>query len=516
MKQFGNWFSKNKNLYLFLLCLLILDRIALLVNFNFRYVGSDDMIFWQSATDYMNGVFHEPYFYGQNYNFMLESIFAAPFLSLGVPYTFIFPICTSIMSLFPFVYFSVILFRRGFEIEGIFFIIIPLLLPIEYGMLTSITRGFISGLFFTAFLATPLLNPTKKISWLIAAFALSLGYISNPNSLIFSLPLCLYLFLNNFKQFSFYLINLIAIIPVLLIEYFSKQFYIENMEFRVNSMWKLDFSFEMLLNDFNQLDKFFGYFMPVIWPAGWIIIVILLLSGLKLFKMDFKKGFSLLFAVFFILISLGINKVNDNIGTIFLSSTRMYLGIPLLTGLAFFWCKKMIKLQDNNLKAIILIVSVAVFFCKLNVYPAVIGMHKNKNNQNMPIKNISELKCECAKLDSIANKENIDLIIFVYDSLYNIPYLEFYNYGCPLLEKKIPKTMMNLYEKRTWVYLTEKSSIEPNILIFNYKIDSNQINMFPKLIMLSGIHNLTLINENKIRTDSLLKKLKIQLARNTY
>ena len=516
MKRFENWYSKNKNLYLFLLVLLILDRIILFVNFSFKYVGSDDMIFWQSATDYMNGVFHEPYFYGQNYNFMLESIFAAPFLFLGVPYSIIFPVCTSILSLLPFVYFSVVLFRRGFEIEGMFFIIIPLLLPIEYGMLTSMTRGFVTGLFFTAFMAIPLLNPTKKTSWLIAAFAFAFGYILNPNSLIFSLPIFVYLFLNNFKQFSFYLINLIAIVPVLLIEYFSKQFYVRNDEFNVHGMWNLHFSFEMLLKDFSQLDKFFGYFMPVIWPAGWIILIILLLGGLKLLKLDFKKGFSLLFSIFFILISLGINKVNDNLGTIFLSSTRMYLGIPLLTGLAFFWCKKMLKLQDNYLKTTLVIVAVTVFFCKSNVYPAVIGMHKNKNNQSMPIKNISELKCECAKLDSIANKENIDLIIFVYDSLYNIPYLEFYNYGCPLLEKKFPKTMMNLYERRTWVYLTEKSRIEPNILIFNYKIDSNQIKMFPKLIELSGVHSLTLINENKIRTDSLLKKLKIPLARNSY
>src|ERR1017187_1636779 len=106
--------KRDKIIYLSLFILVVLDRILLLNYFNFKYVGSDDLIFWQSATDYMHGVFHEPYFYGQNYNFMLESFFAIPFLKLGIPYHYAFPIVSSIVSLFPFFLFSSILFKRGF------------------------------------------------------------------------------------------------------------------------------------------------------------------------------------------------------------------------------------------------------------------------------------------------------------------------------------------------------------------------------------------------------------------
>jgi hypothetical protein len=220
MKKVMVYLKNDRNIYLILLFLVFLDRALLLINFNFVFAGSDDMTFWQGASDYMRGIFHEPYFYGQNYNFMLESVMAIPFLICKVPYNYALPIATSITSLFPFVLFSKILLKKGFVIESFFFVLIPLLLPIEYGILNSITRGFVSGLFFIGFLIFPLLQPEKKNSWLIASLAVALGYIFNPNSLVFSFPVCLYLLFVNFRRFSFYWIFLLAAIPILFIEYF--------------------------------------------------------------------------------------------------------------------------------------------------------------------------------------------------------------------------------------------------------------------------------------------------------
>jgi len=58
--------------------LVIISRILTLTEFSFKYTGSDDVIFWQTAMDYSKGIFHEPFFYGQNYNYALESIIAVP------------------------------------------------------------------------------------------------------------------------------------------------------------------------------------------------------------------------------------------------------------------------------------------------------------------------------------------------------------------------------------------------------------------------------------------------------
>lgn len=86
MKKVLVWLQQDKHTFGLLLLLLLLDRLFLLVTFNFKFVGSDDLIFWQGANDYLHFRFHEPYFYGQNYNFMLEAVVAAPLRLLGVPY----------------------------------------------------------------------------------------------------------------------------------------------------------------------------------------------------------------------------------------------------------------------------------------------------------------------------------------------------------------------------------------------------------------------------------------------
>src|SRR6187551_3355709 len=152
IQKVSSFLNRNKIVFLLLSGLVLADRILLLINFSFRYTGSDDLIFWQAATDYMHGIFHEPYFYGQDYNFMLESVFAIPLLALGIPHYIALPVSSAFISLFPFFFFARILYKRNYLIESFVFLVIPLLLPIEYGILTSVTRGFVSGLFFSAFL----------------------------------------------------------------------------------------------------------------------------------------------------------------------------------------------------------------------------------------------------------------------------------------------------------------------------------------------------------------------------
>jgi len=516
--------SKNNYVFLSFILLLISDRIVLLTNFNFKYVGSDDLIFWQAATDYMNGKFYEPYFYGQNYNFMLESFFAIPFIKLGIPYFYAFPICSSITALFPFIFISVFLKKNGYSTESLCFLILPVLLPIEYGILTSITRGFISGIFFSSFLIISLLSPLKKTSWLIAALSLSLGFVFNPNSLVFTLPVCTYMLLTNWKKIAFYAINLVTILPVLSIQYFAKKFYENNQEFNVSKMMNIEFDVKIIFDNLKHLDQFFTYFTPVLWFAGWLILVVIFFVGIYILNKDWIKGISLIFGVLFIIFTLGINKINDHIDSIFLSSTRMFLAIPLFTGLAFFWIRRYIVFSDRQLKLSFAIVSLTVFFLKASVLPAVAKFHTTLTNYGpVAIKKSKELVCDCNNLDSIATKYNATLLAFVPTWNLNVPHMEFYNYGCPLLIKKFPQTVMNIYEKRTWVYLKQKRNIQKNIIIYGSGISTNT-NEIKQNENLRGINievvsenpTIIIIKNNKLRLDSLFKKLMIDFKRNAY
>jgi hypothetical protein len=301
-------------------------------------------------------------------------------------------------------------------------------------------------------------------------------------------------------------------------------FYQNNQEYNVNGMWQLQFDFKVVFDNLKHLDNFFAYSTPLFWFAGWIILFIILFIGFFLLKKDKFKGFSLLFGIVFIVFTLGINKVNDHIDSIFLSSTRMFLGVPFLTGLAFIWTFKHIAINKYQLIFGITFIAFTTFFVKTSVSAAVIKLHTAKTNYGpVAIKKSKELICDCENLDSIANRYGASLVAFVPTWNLNVPHMEFYNYGCPLIVKNFPATMMNIYEKRTWVYLKEKENIHKNILIFGSGISTNTNEIKQNdnykglnIEVLSENPTIILVKNNLHTIDSLFKKLSIDLKRNAY
>lgn len=94
--------------------------------------------------------FHEPRWYGQDYNTLLESLLAAPLVALELPYAVALPVASSVLCLAPFVLLSACALRAGWVVSAFAVLATPLLLPIRYGMLTSIPRGFVTGMVFAA------------------------------------------------------------------------------------------------------------------------------------------------------------------------------------------------------------------------------------------------------------------------------------------------------------------------------------------------------------------------------
>ena len=86
-----------------LLVALAAQRCLVLDRFAFRYTDHDQVLMWYAATEYAHLRVHEPRFYGQNYNTMLEAAFAAPLVLAGVPHAQSLPIVTSFLALSPFV-----------------------------------------------------------------------------------------------------------------------------------------------------------------------------------------------------------------------------------------------------------------------------------------------------------------------------------------------------------------------------------------------------------------------------
>ncbi len=325
-------------------------------------------------------------------------------------------------------------------------------MSMEFDMLTTSTRGFVSGIFFCSLLIWPILEPNKNRSFVLLGLGTSLAYIFNPNALVFALPVLIYVGLNNLKNLRFYLLSLASIIPAILVQYFARKFYDDNPEYLVRPMWELEFSWEHLATGLGSLDQFFRYLSPVIWGWHWMILLLLIGLGTVALRKDRKEGIALLSGIVFIVLFLGINKTHDDIGTLFLGSNRMFLALRLLLGLAIHWSDirfpqaKWIQFAGG---ALIL----GILGVKFYSAPDAIQHHTKRGNFGaVAIKPIDDLKKQVGELQIVAKEHDVDLIVLVPGGDVPVSELDFYNYGSSLLEENAVPTVLSVYERRTWEF----------------------------------------------------------------
>lgn len=517
MKRVADLLQREGSVLLLLGGLVLLDRLLLLLAFGFRYVGSDDLILWQGATDYAQGIFHEPYFYGQAYNFMLEALLAVPLVAAGVPHHIALPTITSLLALFPFFLFAWVLYRHEHGPAAAIFLLVPLLLPVEYGILTTIPRGFVTGLFFAGFLVYPLMEPHRTRSYVILGLACSFGYVFNPNSLIFALPIAVFLLLRNLKRPRFYLITALSAGPALLIQEAARAFYADRPDYNVHFMWTLEFYPSELLPGLARLDRYFSHLTPVVWSVGWLFLPALVVISVVIWRKDRSMAAAMLVATLFLIALLGVNKVNDDAGTLFLSSVRMFLGVPLFFALALSWAVRQGRPPGHHWKILVLVLGLCFVPVKAALYGPIAGACAMKaRNGPIAVWPIAELRTECGRTATLLEKHDVDLLMLVPYWDVTVPNMEFYNYGCPLLETSFPTTLMNVYERRTWVFMREPQAVHPNILIFGRPLDLAPLLCLPGLKFEQLEANKLLITDNHYPLKSLLDALRVDLDRNSY
>lgn len=506
---------KGRTLLLLIGLAVILDRIALLNTFGFQYVGSDDLTFWQGATDYAKGVFHEPYFYGQNYNFMLEALMAVPLLWCGVPHHVALPVATSLLALFPFFFFALILYRNGRLMEAAFALLVPIALPVEHGMLTTVTRGFISGLFFCGFLIIPVLKPKAVGSFVVLALSCALGFLFNPNTAIIAVPVVVYVLLNNLKDLRLYMLLGMGAAGALFVQHLAREFYDDHPAYNVHSMWELRYTKDALVDGFSHLDRYFDHLMPVVWPVGWLVIVSVVLIGGMVWRSDRNAAISLFVGTTFALAVMGLNKVNDDAGILLHSSVRMYLALPLVCVVAFCWWVK--GIDPPNWRPWALALAMVMLVVKIDVGgPVAQASIEPSEHAPVAIKHVKGMEWECAQMGDTLAKYDVDLLVLVPFWAKGAPEMEFLAYGCPLVDKRFERTMMNVYERRTWVFEAEQRKVHPHILLHGLPVQLDTLMCYPELKATRLDHNTVLIENQHYRTRFILGLFGVELRRNAY
>jgi hypothetical protein len=492
-------------IYIFLLLLVITDRWLLLEHFTFRYVDDDQSIMWFGAKEFAAGGFHEPYFFGQPYNTMLESLAAVPLIKIGISYPVALTCIMNLFTLLPYFLISSLLFRRGKEIQAFIVLSIPLLLPTEFGMITAISRGCVTGIFIAGF-AVMTLYSQSRIRFFLFGFLSVLALWATPSAIILLFPVGIWLWTENFRNKKFYVHTLIGAIPAAAVWYFANRFYVIHPEYVVHRAWPLDF-YLTRIKPYDWNDRF-NDVIPIFWNVGCLIFPILLITGIVLYRQNEKKAAIGLFAgILFLLFSLTSNKVHDGYPTVFYSWGRMFMAIPLL--LALFLSQIHFPKLPVKKSAFLMLIPVLFFCVKCATLPKIVHRELvEKTEHNMYVSEISSLQTLCDKIVSVSEQNQVDLIIVGHDYRKHL-----INYGCPCLENKFPRAIEPSEDRRTWLLKDEDSKIRKTILFVGISEDifATQLKLNQNLSKISDDPLIYILKNNNLQTAELLKTVQMPM-----
>lgn len=453
----------NATFLLFIL-LVIATRVLIFFEINLPFIDSDQPFMWAGVKDYSEGKFYEPRFYGQDYNTFLEALFAVPLYWVKVPVYYALPIATHFLSIFPFLFAAIYLFFNQRKENALVVLSVLLCLPWAYDIMSGIPRGFVSGLFFSSFFIISLSNP-ENLKWIFINSVLAIiGYFVNPNSILVSVPLLFYLFLNNFKTPNYYVISGTALLSMIPLYFLFNYFYKIHPDYIVLGL-EYNFTTFYFWDILTHLDRHFAHINFFVEEKAFSVLGVLVLLGIIFFRKNRKALYSLLIFFAVILLSFFSAKTEDGVIWPFYSFSRIFLGIPLFIAFASSLIHLKSKVLTLFIAAICLGFSVYKFLdfdraldCHTKHVEKWNGVHLMSVNSVFESLNFYKKKCE----------ENKSQHFLISNTFWLCTYM---NYGGSAIMKDFPETEETAAERRYWIREGNKDKIFEKFVFLSVKFD---------------------------------------------
>jgi len=482
---------------------ILLQRLFLFLTVNQDCIDNDQVVMWSGAKHFSQGLFYVPRYYGQDYNTMMEGLFAAPLIKLGVSVYYSVPIATHLIFLTPFLFTAFYLFKKQKKEQAILVLAILLCLPLGFDIMTSIPRGFVTGLFFTSLFVVSLLDTKNYRFILINTFLAYVGYLVSQNSVIVSAPFLFYLFLINYKDKKYYIYSVIGILLALPIDYVLNHFYKANPNYVLYGLtneYSLDYFKDAILN----LDKRFAHIGFFVEETSVIVLLTFIGLGVLLFKKNKKLLLSYLLFLVIILVSFSSSKVNDGILWPFYSYSRMYLGFPIIIFL-------MIVNLDVDFKKIMWLVIPVVFVFTLFkevTFKTTLAYHvQEKMWGHVHLNTLKEIIEAVDITKRICAEQGVNDFVIVNSAWHD----DEINYAGPAIYDDFPNTFKPSFERRTWRILEEKVNIHDKFVIYtgDYNYDKLILEQYKDVdITKINDYGVLLIKNNKRTTVDFIKHVK--------
>jgi len=441
-----------------LLLLGICDRTFLLFTFGFRYIGIDDALIQQVALDYGNGLFREPFLYGQNYNPMLEALLAAPFMRLGGAPWVVLPIVTSILALLPFWSFAWWSMKRASFPAAMILAAMPLVLPTEWGMMTTMSRGFVHGIALTALV--PWLQDLRRplLKHISTALVLVTALFCNPNALPLVAGICIWLITQHFKSMGFWMMNTLATVAYLIIQDQAQGFFRDHPQDLIHPLAASDLIFkpELIGNGILHIGDHLLHQSPFSVATPILVPIVLLGSLILLWKHSMKQAaLALLSAVVVMVLALGVVKVHEGCASVFFPLSRMFLTLPLLLSISIG------LLLWRSVISRWVAITVPILLAML-VTGKIAGTERVIENElaqqscaYVREEKLTAIHDRCALIKAAADRQHADLIVPIRWPGIRVDHrshfmAHFSCYACEVLVKKFPRVHGLGYDRRSW------------------------------------------------------------------
>lgn len=438
--------------------LTISERAAVLVVFGFRYIGIDDALIQQVAIDYGNGVFREPYLYGQNYNPMLEALLAAPFVRWGAPPWIILPVITSILALMPFWSWSLFALRRHAVAAALVLCGLPLLLPLEWGLITTMPRGWVHGLALLAPLPWMLRARSAWVRHALAALTAVIAVLLNANALPLAAGAMIWLISTDAPKPTLWISLLGASLVGLVAHMAAQDWYASHPGSIMHPLTANDLHFDpsLLRDSLVHLRSHVLHMHPFGGLAGLAIMLIAAAILVLAKRGQWREALALLIAMSASLLALGLPKLQEGCASVFFPQSRMLLGLPLIIGAACGLVLSTSSVPRRLLQVIVPVAVLAVAFRSSRVQRAVNHEMAFQGCAWVREEPIADVRSRCAIIAETARVHGCELIVPVrWPGIQEDHRLHFSAhltcYACPQLIEGFPDAYGAGYDRRSWI-----------------------------------------------------------------
>jgi hypothetical protein len=464
---------------------LVVQRWVVLDHFGFRYTDNDQVVMWYGATELSHLRFHEPRFYGQDYNTMLESALAAPLVALRVPHAYALPLVTSVLALVPFLLLAGFAHRRKLHVTSVACLALPLMLPLRFHLITSMSRGFVTGALVASIALLIGLSSEARLGAFLFGLLSGLSLSVLPNAVLIVVPATLELVARKRRDTRYLLFVGIGLLLAAAAHLAVQHYYVlhppleEPLLAYEDPSGLLQHAVARLRVALAEPQRFLGDVLPTFGGSRYSIwAVVLALPAVLWLRRQAGAALASTGGVAVVVLAFVSGRVHLGSPSIFYSWSRPFLPLPLTLLLYSLWCEQ--GSRDRlpgrvraGLTAALLVCAGILCVTQLQRVDETVASEMAVPHDTITAGRTDSVERECRRVAAELHGTHTRLALFRR---------ALFNYGCAAMFDSMA-TLCPEHDRRAWLVRRELPGRPGQILLVGYdrRVEERAIRKFTQV-----------------------------------